>query len=172
LNLKNLEIEIENDNKIKQVVKSPSIFCEFIKLLRERGKIYARMKPNDKVELIKFLKDDKSSIVSMCGDGANDSGALMHADVGISIFNKQDNKIAAHFYSSEESISCIEHIFKNGRACYENTYIIYKFIIMYAIIQNFNKLLLLSKNVSDFSNYQYFYIDFFLVFISCLIASK
>ena len=149
-----------------------TIFSELSDLIRDKGKIFTRMKPNDKVELIKFLKETDSSIVAMCGDGANDSGALIHADVGISISHIKNYKHAAHFYSNEDSISCLEYIIKNGKACYENNVILYKFIFMYSIIQNTSKMILLYYNQSDFSNNQYFYQDFFISFISILTASK
>ena len=47
-------------------------------------KVFARSKPNDKVKVVStFQKMGK--ITAMCGDGANDCGALKQADIGLSL---------------------------------------------------------------------------------------
>ncbi len=52
----------------------------FIKLVT----VYARTKPNDKARIV-TLYQNLGNIVVMCGDGANDCGALKQADVGLSL---------------------------------------------------------------------------------------
>lgn len=47
-------------------------------------KVYARAKPNDKVRIITVYQS-LGKIVGMCGDGANDCGALKQADIGLSL---------------------------------------------------------------------------------------
>jgi cation-transporting ATPase 13A2 len=59
------------------------ITVEQIRLMR-LAKIYARMKPNDKVKVIR-LYQKLGKVVGMCGDGANDCGALKQADIGLSL---------------------------------------------------------------------------------------
>ena len=160
-----IEIKVEND-------EHSTLFRDLAKLMFERGKIFSRMQPNNKVELVNFFKEDKNNIVSMCGDGANDCGALLCADIGISISHKKSSNITAHFYSEDDSISCVEIILKNGRACLENSIIICKFMIIYGIVQNCSILLLFSIGSTDFTNDQYLYINFFAVLLNCLVASK
>jgi cation-transporting ATPase 13A2 len=46
--------------------------------------VYARTKPNDKARIVSLYQNLKN-IVVMCGDGANDCGALKQADVGLSL---------------------------------------------------------------------------------------
>ena len=48
------------------------------------GTVFARMSPDDKTNLICKL-DEVGHQVLMCGDGANDCGALKRAHVGISL---------------------------------------------------------------------------------------
>ena len=48
------------------------------------GAVFARMSPDQKTELIEEL-DKVGHHVCMCGDGANDCGALKRAHVGISL---------------------------------------------------------------------------------------
>jgi cation-transporting ATPase 13A2 len=47
-------------------------------------KVFGRAKPNDKVRIINILQSF-GKIVAMCGDGANDCGALKQADIGLSL---------------------------------------------------------------------------------------
>lgn len=142
-----------------------------LKSMKEKGKIFFRMDPNDKVDLINLIKEDPNTIVSMVGDGANDCGALITSDVGISISQKMTSHIASHFISENESIRCLEVILRYGRACHENNMIVYKYMIHYAIIQLTSKILLSFDNLS-LTNIQYFFQDFFISMIMCLVISK
>ena len=161
-------------SKIISDEDNSNLFLSLAEILVDKCKVFARMQPNNKVELINFLKENKENVVGMCGDGANDCGALLSSDIGISICNKKskNNNITSHFYSESDSIKCIEILLKNGRACYENSVIISKFLIMYGIILNSSCLILFLNGFSDFSYPQYFFIDFFTVLITGLCATK
>ena len=50
----------------------------------------------------------------MCGDGANDCGALKAADVGISL-SEAEASIAAPFTSKIQDISCVITLLREGR---------------------------------------------------------
>jgi cation-transporting ATPase 13A3/4/5 len=51
----------------------------------------------------------------MCGDGANDCGALKTANVGISL-SEAEASIAAPFTSKIQNISCVISLLKEGKA--------------------------------------------------------
>lgn len=63
-----------------------------------KGKVYARMAPDDKALLVQNLQDKLKINCGMCGDGANDCGALKTAAVGISL-SEAEASIAAPFTS-------------------------------------------------------------------------
>ena len=54
---------------------------ELLKRIVHRGKIFARMLPEQKIELIECLKAVGRQVI-MCGDGCNDCGALKTAHAG------------------------------------------------------------------------------------------
>lgn len=49
-----------------------------------RGTIFARFRPEQKSQIVVCLKQ-YDYIVAMCGDGANDCGALKAAHIGVSL---------------------------------------------------------------------------------------
>ena len=100
----------------------------------EKTQIFARMKPADKTLLIKSLQKLRKSgtFVGMCGDGANDCGALKQADAGISI-SEAEASIAAPFTSKIQDISCIVELLK------------YRFIYIYSDIHQLSIILIKGK---------------------------
>ena len=140
------------------------------KLLKNNGKIFFRMLPDNKSNLISFLQKDKNTVVAMCGDGANDSNAFMQSDVGVAINQTIGNNLISHFYSTEPSISCLEIIVKNGRACYENRINNLKFILISSILEIsiifilyiFHQHLNVSQNI---------FIDIILKLIPCILIT-
>ena len=54
------------------------------KELLSYAKVFARAKPNDKVRVISIFQE-LGKTVGMCGDGANDCGALKQAEIGLSL---------------------------------------------------------------------------------------
>ena len=171
--LVNYKEERKNYKKNKNLLPKEEllVFNRLAKILKTKTKIFSRMNPSNKVNLVNFLKEDKTNIIAMCGDGANDCGALLSADIGISIAHQKGANITAHFYSSEKSISCVELVLKNGRACFENSLIIVKFTLLYGTIQNSSSILL-AYYYNDLTDNQYLFIDFFVVLITCLLVSK
>ena len=59
-------------------------FPHLLPKIIQRGTIFARMSPDQKAELIEEYQAI-DYITAMCGDGANDCGALKAAHVGISL---------------------------------------------------------------------------------------
>jgi len=64
----------------------------------KKGRVYARMAPDDKAMLVESLQSNLKINCGMCGDGANDCGALKSAAVGISL-SEAEASIAAPFTS-------------------------------------------------------------------------
>ena len=140
------------------------------KLIKNNGKIFFRMLPDNKSNLIAFLQNDQYSVVAMCGDGANDSNAFMQSDVGVAINQTVGNNLISHFYSTESSISCLEIILKNGRACYESKINTFKFIITSSMLETSIVFILYSFH-QQFNISQFVFIDIILKLLPCLLIT-
>ena len=79
------------------------------------------MSPDDKAVLVELIQDTLEIQVGMCGDGANDCGALKQADAGISL-SEAEASIAAPFTSQVQDISCVLTLLREGRAALTTTF--------------------------------------------------
>ncbi|PWA17582.1 hypothetical protein CCH79_00011217, partial [Gambusia affinis] len=100
------------------IQKVPSIVMTFSShmvalQLALRATVFARMAPDQKTQLVEILQGI-DYIVGMCGDGANDCGALKRAHSGISL-SELEASVASPFTSSTSNISCVPNLIRYGR---------------------------------------------------------
>uniref|UniRef100_A0A671XJQ2 ATPase 13A3 n=1 Tax=Sparus aurata TaxID=8175 RepID=A0A671XJQ2_SPAAU len=89
------------------------------------------------------LCSPSSYTVGMCGDGANDCGALKRAHSGISL-SELEASVASPFTSSTPNISCVPNLIREGRAALITSFCVFKFMALYSIIQYLSVTLLYS----------------------------
>ncbi|XP_007946210.1 probable cation-transporting ATPase 13A4 [Orycteropus afer afer] len=140
--------------------KSFQIICQHFSSLLPKilinGTIFARMSPGQKSSLVEeFQKLDY--FVGMCGDGANDCGALKMAHVGISL-SEQEASVASPFTSKTPNIECVPHLIKEGRAALVTSFCMFKYMALYSMIQ-YVGVLLLYWETNSLSNYQFLFQD-------------
>jgi len=105
----------------------------------------------------------------MCGDGANDCGALRAADVGVSL-SIEEASIAAHFTSNKPDISCLIKLLREGKASLVTSIQTFKYMMMYSLIQFIAVTLLIILN-SYLTDRQFLASDVFIIFpLAFLIA--
>ncbi|XP_039253906.2 polyamine-transporting ATPase 13A3-like [Styela clava] len=145
-------------------------FPEFIPALAVQGAIFARMSPQQKTELMEDLESvDYHSL--MCGDGANDCGALKRAHVGLSL-SEYEASVAAPFTArSETGIEAVPTLIREGRAALVTSFGMFKFMALYSMIQ-FTTVLLLYTNNSNLSDYQFLYIDLIIIDVVAITMSR
>jgi cation-transporting ATPase 13A3/4/5 len=133
---------------------------EVLPLLLARGTVFARMKPDMKQHLVSLLQG-LGHYVAMCGDGANDCGALKAAHVGISL-SEAEASVASPFTSRQADIGCVPLLVKEGRAALVTSFSIFKYMAGYSITQ-FVSVMILYEVYSNLSDMQYLYIDLFVI---------
>lgn len=135
----------------------------------KRCKVFARMSPKDKKNLVEFIQRSGLS-VGFCGDGANDCGALKAADIGISL-SESEASVAAPFSSNIKNISCVVDILLEGRASLATSFSCFKFMALYSMIQ-FTSLILLYSFGSTLGDNQFVFIDLILILPLGMLMSR
>uniref|UniRef100_A0A3Q1CHX1 Uncharacterized protein n=1 Tax=Amphiprion ocellaris TaxID=80972 RepID=A0A3Q1CHX1_AMPOC len=118
----------------------------FPQLLVLKATVFARMAPDQKTQLVEVLQGI-DYIVGMCGDGANDCGALKRAHSGISL-SELEASVASPFTSSTSNISCVPNLIREGRAALITSFCVFKFMALCSIIQYLSVTLLYSVNIT------------------------
>lgn len=128
--------------------------------LVKRGAVFARMSSEQKQQLILELQS-LGYYVAMCGDGANDCGALKAAHVGISL-SEAESSVASPFTSKEPNISCVPQVVKEGRAALVTSFGVFKFMICYSLAE-FTSAIILYGIDANLNSLQYLFIDICLI---------
>ena len=98
-----------------------------IKAAVEKTTIFARITPEQKLDIIKALKANKH-VVGFMGDGVNDAPALFESDVGISVDSATDvSKDAADIVLLDKDLVVLANGIEEGRKIFGNTT---KYILM------------------------------------------
>ena len=139
------------------------------KTILRHGYVYARMSPEHKTMLVESLRQEQLTVL-MCGDGANDCGALRAADIGVSL-SPEEASIAAHFTSTTPDVSCLIKLLREGKASLVTSIQTFKYMMIYSVIQ-FCSVTLLMVNSSYLSDGQFLASDVFIIFPLAFFIAK
>ncbi|XP_029471219.1 probable cation-transporting ATPase 13A3 isoform X3 [Rhinatrema bivittatum] len=137
-------------------------FPDLVPKLVLHGTVFARMAPDQKTQLVEALQT-VDYYVGMCGDGANDCGALKRAHSGISL-SELEASVASPFTSRTPSISCVPNLIREGRAALITSFCVFKYMALYSIIQYFSVTLLYSI-LSNLGDFQFLFIDLAIILV-------
>ncbi|TFK00935.1 Thioredoxin domain-containing protein 11 [Platysternon megacephalum] len=132
------------------------------------GTVFARMSPGQKSSLIEEFQK-LNYYVGMCGDGANDCGALKMAHAGISL-SEQEASVASPFTSQIPNVECVPELIREGRAALVASFAVFKYLTLYGLTQ-FIGTALLYWQLQIFGNYQYIMQDIVITLLVCLTMS-
>ena len=159
LNNKYLE-QISKDIKNEEINEKLINYHRVFRLVLKYCSIYARMAPEHKTLLIQSLQQESFTVL-MCGDGANDCGALKAADVGISL-STEEASIAAPFTSSIPDISCVINLLREGKSALVTSIQTFKYMMLYSMVQFISASILMCNN-SYLSDWQFMASDMFII---------
>ncbi|XP_063864679.1 polyamine-transporting ATPase 13A3-like isoform X3 [Scylla paramamosain] len=144
-------------------------FPEVLQKLVVRGAIFARMSPEQKQQLVLELQS-LGYFVGMCGDGANDCGALKAAHAGISL-SEAEASVASPFTSAQPNISCVPKLIKEGRCALVTSFGIFKYMAAYSLTQ-FVSIMILYSIDSNLTDIQFLWIDLFLITVFAIFFGR
>ena len=150
-----------NQKYIKHKIHSLKIVHEIYRLILSKGKVFARMIPENKALLIKELNNEGFTTL-MCGDGSNDCLALRAADVSVSL-SPETVSFAGDFNSKNRNISCVYSLLREGKCSLITSMATFKYMMIYSVIQSLT-VILVSIYVSEVNDYQALLTDLFLIF--------
>lgn len=155
------------DGKTWAIVREyyPELLPKFV----TRGTIFARMSPDQKMQLITELQD-LGYYVAMCGDGANDCGALKVAHTGISL-SDAESSVASPFTSRDRTINCVPAIIREGRTALVTSFGIFKYMAAYSLVQ-FTSVIILYGIDSNLTDMQFLYIDLCMISVFAFFFGK
>uniref|UniRef100_A0A8D0HAK4 Polyamine-transporting ATPase 13A3 n=1 Tax=Sphenodon punctatus TaxID=8508 RepID=A0A8D0HAK4_SPHPU len=137
-------------------------FPDLVPKLMLHGTVFARIAPDQKTQLVEALQN-VDYYVGMCGDGANDCGALKRAHSGISL-SELEASVASPFTSRTPSICCVPNLIREGRAALITSFCVFKFMALYSIIQYVSVTLLYSM-LSNLGDFQFLFIDLAIILV-------
>jgi len=145
--------------------KDPELFKRIV----HRGKIFARMLPEQKIHLIEALKNMGRQVI-MCGDGCNDCGALKTAHAGISL-SMAEASVAAPFTSRNVNISCVPYLIREGRATMVSAFASFKFGVAFCFTQLISVLMVFYIGTEPSDN-QYLVVDLGLAAVPIILIGN
>ncbi|XP_058531807.1 polyamine-transporting ATPase 13A2 isoform X1 [Ochotona princeps] len=167
---------VEPDPRANHLALSGATFAvlmkHFPKLLPKvlvQGTVFARMAPEQKTELVCELQK-LQYCVGMCGDGANDCGALKAADVGISL-SQAEASVVSPFTSSMASIECVPMVIREGRCSLDTSFSVFKYMALYSLTQFISVLILYTIN-TNLGDVQFLVIDLVITTTVAVLMSR
>uniref|UniRef100_A0A8C6F5P8 Polyamine-transporting ATPase 13A2 n=1 Tax=Monodon monoceros TaxID=40151 RepID=A0A8C6F5P8_MONMO len=167
---------MEPDPRSSHLALSGSTFGvlmkHFPKLLPKvlvQGTVFARMAPEQKTELVCELQK-LQYCVGMCGDGANDCGALKAADVGISL-SQAEASVVSPFTSSVANIECVPMVIREGRCSLDTSFSVFKYMALYSLTQFISVLILYTVN-TNLGDVQFLVVDLVITTTVAVLMSR
>jgi cation-transporting ATPase 13A3/4/5 len=128
------------------------------KLNLEATRVYGRVSPNQKAEVVK-LYTSAGKVVTMCGDGANDSSGLRAAHAGLALSGRTEASISAPFSTDSDSLLSLALLIREARAALCTSLASYQTLVVVGILYCISKSILLFQAAAYQAGLSYLYLD-------------
>ncbi|KAG7396002.1 hypothetical protein PHYBOEH_002908 [Phytophthora boehmeriae] len=143
---------------------------DFAEELMGRAKVFARVRPHQKTWIVETLMTRHGACVGMCGDGANDCGALKAAHVGLAL-SRDDAALVAPFTSRSLRVSDAVELLREGRGALSAAFVAFRYMVIYSVVQV--TLSAAMNNLhSQMSDHQFLFDDLVVVFALSLLMVR
>jgi cation-transporting ATPase 13A3/4/5 len=141
-----------------------------------RVRVYARMKPDDKVAVVQ-LYQEQGLVVGMVGDGGNDCGAMRAAHVGLALSEGEASIVApfssgATYGTGEKSLMAVPHLLRYGRATLQTNSGSFLFFMVYGFTLPTSKLVQTLGSSAMMAEWCWLFIDIALGVIFVLLMTN
>jgi cation-transporting ATPase 13A3/4/5 len=147
-----------------------------------RVRVYARMKPDDKVAVVN-VHQEQGWVVGMVGDGGNDCGAMRAAHVGLALSEAEASIVApfssgADYGTGEKSLMAVPHLLRYGRATLQTNTGTFLFFVVYGLTLPSSKCVPLLMFNANMAEWDWLFIDivlgvgFVMLMTSCWPSEK
>jgi len=114
---------------------------ELLEEIWGRCVVFARMKPDDKINVVKYLQE-RGLVVGMAGDGGNDCGGLRAAHAGLALSDAEASMVAPFstgrlgkgLASKDISLTTVPDLIREGRACLATNIATFQYFMVYAFV--------------------------------------
>ncbi|KAI9362422.1 hypothetical protein DFJ73DRAFT_609626, partial [Zopfochytrium polystomum] len=134
-----------------------------------KTRVFARARPDQKSWIVRRLMGIGRH-VGMCGDGANDTGALKAAHVGLAL-SEAEASIVAPFTSVRKRVSDVPALLAEGRCALETSFMAFKYMFMYPIVQLYLAAIV-NQLGSGLSGTEFLFDDTFVVLVLALLMLR
>merc|ERR1719171_1056245 len=178
--MKHQDVLCSDAHEVDIVLTKPAFRClihsDEMDSILNKVRVYARMKPDDKVAVIK-LHQDRGLVVGMVGDGGNDCGALRTAHVGLALSDAEVSIVApfssgATYGTGEKSLMAVPHLFRYGRATLQTNSGTFLFFMIYGFALPTSKLTQTLMSSAMMAEWDWLFIDVILAVLFVSLMTK
>eukprot|EP00929_Paragymnodinium_shiwhaense_P069047 TRINITY_DN34836_c0_g1_i1.p1 TRINITY_DN34836_c0_g1~~TRINITY_DN34836_c0_g1_i1.p1 ORF type:complete len:1365 (+),score=345.52 TRINITY_DN34836_c0_g1_i1:125-4219(+) len=127
-----------------------------------RIKVFARMKPEDKINVVKYYQS-RSMVTGMAGDGGNDCGGLRAAHAGLALSDAEASMVSP-FASGRDgkSLMTVVDLIREGRACLATNLSTFMYFMVYGVSVTSVRVILTCFNSGNMGEWTWLIMDLFI----------
>jgi len=121
--------------------------------------VFGRMKPEDKINVVKYLQS-QNLVVGMCGDGGNDCGGLRAAHAGLALSDAEASMVAPFSTARDgKSLMTVVDLIREGRACLATNIATFQYFVTYSFFLTTVRTVYTINGALNFADYVWIVMD-------------